>query len=286
VMRNRWELDTPHGPLVLGSRCLVMGVLNVTPDSFSDGGRYFETATATNRARELVAEGADVLDIGGESTRPGATPVGADEQMRRVLPVVQAVRDAAVGAAISVDTQSAIVAAAALDAGADIINDVSAARTDPEMPRLLADRRVPFVAMHMLGTPGTMQDDPRYGDVVAEVAAFFERRADVLARAGVDVRRMIVDPGIGFGKNLAHNLALLRSIGSFVERWPVLVGPSRKRFLGELLGERDPDRRIMGTAAVVAYCAMAGVHIVRVHDVRAMRQVLRVCSELKSRDSA
>jgi len=257
-----------------------MGVLNVTPDSFSDGGAYFAPADAVVRASKMVAEGADVIDIGGESTRPGSEPVPPEEQIRRVVPVIRQARVHGVGLPISIDTRSAAVAAAALDAGADVVNDISAARHDPAMPKLLAARRVPFVAMHMQGAPGTMQDAPEYGDVVAEVGAFFEERAEVLAAAGVDMDYMIVDPGIGFGKTLEHNLALLRSIHTFCVRWPVLVGPSRKRFLGEILNEPDPADRLMGTAATVAHCVLAGVDMVRVHEVREMRQIVDVCHRL------
>jgi dihydropteroate synthase len=256
-----------------------MGILNVTPDSFSDGGLYSTTEAAVVRGREMVSEGADVLDVGGESTRPGARPVAAIEQIQRVVPVIRRMRSEGVTLPISIDTRSAAVAAAALDAGADIVNDISAARHDSDMPRLLAERRVPFVAMHMQGTPETMQLDPRYGDVVAEVRAFFIERAETLAAFGVDVSRMMVDPGIGFGKKLEHNLALLRAIGVFRDPWPVLIGPSRKRFIGELIGQTAADR-LIGTAAVVAHCALAGVDLVRVHDVEAMKSIIHVCSRL------
>ncbi len=257
-----------------------MGILNVTPDSFSDGGDYAEPGEAEARALTMVADGADVIDVGGESTRPGAQPVSIEDQIDRVVPVIRLMREAGVCVPVSIDTRSAAVAAAALAAGADIVNDISAARHDPDMPSLLAERRVPFVIMHMLGTPGTMQNEPHYEDVTGEIAAFFVERAEALAAAGVDVSRMIVDPGIGFGKTLDHNLALLRSIRTFGVRWCVLVGPSRKRFLGEILDEPDPLKRVMGTAAVVAHCALANVDMVRVHDVRAMRQVVNVCQAI------
>jgi len=257
-----------------------MGILNVTPDSFSDGGLYAETGKAVARAVEMAAEGADVIDIGGESTRPGSEAVPPEEQIRRVVPVIREARENGVAVPISIDTQSAAVAPAALDAGADMVNDISGVRDDPAMPGLLAERRVPFVVMHMQGTPRTMQETPSYRDVVAEVAAFFEARAESLAAAGVDAARMIVDPGIGFGKNLEHNLSLLRSIRVFTARRPVCVGPSRKRFLGELLNEPDPAKRLMGTAAVVAHCALEGVAMVRVHDVRTMARVARMCDAI------
>lgn len=275
-------LNTSQGRLAFGQRCLIMGILNVTPDSFSDGGRYVETGAAADRAIEMAAEGADVIDVGGESTRPGADPVAPEEQIRRIVPVILQARTCGVTVPISVDTRVAAVAAAALDAGADMVNDISGVRDDPAMPVLLARRRVPFVVMHMQGTPQTMQRAPKYKDVVAEVAEFFVARAEALAAAGVDVNRMIVDPGLGFGKTLEHNLALLRSIRLFGVRWPVLVGPSRKRFLGEILNEPDAAKRRMGTAAAVAHCALAGVDMVRVHDVEEMRQVVDVCAKLEA----
>ncbi len=270
----RQAFDTPHGSLILDGRCQVMGVLNVTPDSFSDGGRYLDPAAAISRARQMAAEGADVIDVGGESTRPGAAEVHDEEQIHRVIPVIEGLRDAGVALPVSIDTRSAQVAARALDAGADFINDVSAARHDSAMAGLLAERRVPFVVMHMQGTPATMQNSPRYADVVREVAEFFDRRTEVLAKAGVDVARMIVDPGIGFGKTLHHNLKLILSVGEFTRRWSVMVGASRKAFLGELLGEADPGRRLPGTVIVSALCAMQGAAMVRVHDVGPVRQAI------------
>jgi len=256
----------------------------VTPDSFSDGGDHYAPEDAVVAACKMVADGVDAIDIGGESTRPGAEAVPPEEQIRRVVPVIKQARIHGVGLPISIDTQAAAVAAAALDAGADLVNDISAGRADPAMPRLLAERRPPFIIMHMQGSPRTMQDAPHYGDVVREVAEFFVRRAEALAAAGVDVDRMIVDPGIGFGKMLEHNLTLLRAVRSLGIRWPVLVGPSRKRFIGQILNEPDAKKRLMGTAAVVAHCALSGVDMVRVHDVKAMRQIAEVCAELRVDD--
>ncbi len=259
-----------------------MGVLNVTPDSFSDGGEYLDPAAAVERALAMAADGADVIDIGAESTRPGAKPISEQQQIERILPVLTQARDRGLSLPVSIDTRSARVAEAALDAGADMINDVSAARHDSQMARLLAERGVPFVIMHMQGSPQTMQAAPHYDDVVAEVAAFFEQRADALTTAGVDVpNKMIVDPGIGFGKTLEHNLALLRAAAGYGERWPVVVGPSRKRFLGEILNEPDPSKRVFATAATVAHAALSGIDMVRVHDVKAMRQVVEVCDRLR-----
>lgn len=257
-----------------------MGVLNVTPDSFSDGGRFLDPAAAVALAQRMVAEGADLLDIGGESTRPGSQAVSGEEQLRRILPVIGGMRRAGVSLPLSIDTRLSRVAEAAVAAGVDIVNDISAARHDPAMPASLARLGVPFIIMHMQGTPETMQQTPCYANVVAEVLAFFEARADVLSAAGVDTTLMIVDPGIGFGKTLEHNLALLRAAPQFAARWPLLIGPSRKRFIGEILNEPDPRRRRMGTAAVVAHGALSGVDMVRVHDVKEMGQVVEVCWRL------
>ncbi len=288
IRRPLRTLPTPRGELRFGRRCLIMGVLNVTPDSFSDGGRFLSTGDAVAYAVEMQRDGADVIDIGGESTRPGSTGVPTEEQITRVVPVIRAARAAGVTTPISIDTRDAAVARAAIDAGADIINDVSGARHDPAMPRLLADSGAPFIIMHMLGTPQTMQRDPHYQDVVADVGAFFDERAEALAAAGIDVdRRMIVDPGIGFGKTRAHNLALIRAAAAeFGAKRPLLIGVSRKRLVGELLGEADPaapgaaasPARLFGTAAAVAHAALAGADLVRVHDVAAMRAVVEVCA--------
>lgn len=267
-------IETPHGPLVLGGRCLVMGILNVTPDSFSDGGRYLDPAVAVAHGRQMVADGADVLDVGGESTRPGSEGVEDSEQTARVVPVIRGLREAGVGVPISIDTRSSAVAGAAIEAGADMVNDVSGIRHDPLMPELLRRTGLPFVVMHMQGTPATMQRGPHYEDVVAEVAGFFEERAAALGRAGVDCGRMIVDPGIGFGKTTEHNLTLLREVRRFVGRWPVLVGPSRKRFIVDTLGAGDPRSRDAGTIVVALHCALAGVDILRVHDAASVRRLI------------
>jgi dihydropteroate synthase len=259
-----------------------MGILNVTPDSFSDGGRFLDVQAAVAHARSLVDDGADLIDIGGESTRPGSEGVSDDEQIRRTEPVIRAIRAAGISIPISIDTRSAAASTVALDAGADIINDVSAARHDPNMPALLASTGVPFVAMHMQGTPETMQAAPAYHDVVREIRDFFEVRAHALEAAGVDLQKMMIDPGIGFGKTAAHNWTILRHIDSLLGRWPVLVGTSRKRFLGDLTAQPRPADRIAGTAATVAHCALTGVDMVRVHDVRLMRQIVEVCQAIRN----
>jgi dihydropteroate synthase len=278
-------IETSRGPLVFRGRCLVMGILNVTPDSFSDGGLYLDPAAAIEQGKKMVADGADVIDVGGESTRPGAEGVDNGVQIDRVLPVIRGLRAAGVGVPISADTQSAVVAEAALEAGADIVNDVSGMRHDPAMAALLARRRVPFVVMHMQGTPKTMQVAPRYDDVIAEIAAFFDDRAAALEQAGVDTSRMIIDPGIGFGKTMEHNLTILREIRRFIGRWPVMVGASRKRFIGQMLSGKEAPRDaaadgsrgelLAGTMAVAMHCALAGVSLVRVHDVFEIRRIVQ-----------
>jgi len=261
----------------LGERTLVMGIVNVTPDSFSDGGLHAGPDDAIAHGLRLADEGADILDIGGESTRPGSDPVALDEERSRVVPVVAGLREAApAGVALSVDTRRPRVAQAAIDAGASIVNDVTAA-ADPAMFEVARATGAGLVLMHMLGEPKTMQDDPTYDDVVAEVLDFLARRLGAAVAAGVERDRLCVDPGIGFGKDLAHNLALLHDIGAFERlRVPLLVGASRKRFIGQLTGVNDPAERVEGTAGAVAWCAAHGVDVVRVHDVLQMARVVRV----------
>ncbi|HMO65825.1 MAG TPA: dihydropteroate synthase [Verrucomicrobiota bacterium] len=251
---------------------LVMGIVNVTPDSFSDGGRYLEAAAAAAHGRALLAEGADILDVGGESTRPGAAPVAEAEELRRVLPVVREL--AAGGAVVSVDTMKPAVAAAALAAGAVIVNDVAAHRPDDAMLRTVAAAGAGYVAMHMQGTPATMQREPRYVDVVAEVDGFFGALLARLAAAGGLAEQAALDPGLGFGKTAAHNLALLANLGAFRKHQrPVLVGVSRKSFLGHLTGAAV-EERLPAALACAVLAAAAGAAIFRTHDVRATRQAL------------
>lgn len=264
------------------SRPRIMGILNVTPDSFSDGGRHATIDAAIEHARRMIAEGADMIDVGGESTRPGSDRVDADEQKRRVVGVIQKLPSEII---ISVDTTLAGVARSALDAGADLINDVSAGRDDAGMFALAAERRVPIVLMHMRGTPATMQENPTYADVVGEVEAFLCERADAAQRAGVPRDRIVLDPGIGFGKTREHNLALLHNLGRFVAMgFPVLLGASRKRFMGSICQVRDgetarqpaPHELVGATCATTALGVAAGVRVFRVHDVRENRQAADV----------
>ncbi|MDQ6914737.1 MAG: dihydropteroate synthase [Actinomycetota bacterium] len=254
----------------------VMGVVNVTPDSFSDGGCYLDPDAAVAHALTLAGEGADILDFGGESTRPGAEPVPAEEERRRVAPVIERVAEGC-AAQLSIDTSKAAVAEAAIAAGATIVNDVTALRGDPDMAELVADRGVDCCLMHMLGEPRTMQLDPRYDDVVSEVAAFLEERLAFAVGAGVREERILLDPGIGFGKTLEHNLELLRRLDEVVALGrPVVVGTSRKSFLGLLTGRAEPDERLAGTIATNVLALERGAAVFRVHDVGPVREALVV----------
>jgi dihydropteroate synthase len=254
----------------------LMGVVNVTPDSFSDGGLYLDPAAAIAHGEELLAAGADILDIGGESTRPGAEPVGAAEEMRRVLPVVETLA----GATISIDTYKATIATAALDAGATIVNDVTALRGDPRMAALCAERKVTVILMHMRGEPRTMQNDPVYADVVAEVREFLAERIEFAVGAGIARERIWVDPGIGFGKTAQHNHELLRRLPELASLGQTLVvGTSRKGFIGALDGS-SADERLGGTIASTVLAAGAGADVVRVHDVAEVGQALTVAAAI------
>ncbi|MFL5918857.1 MAG: dihydropteroate synthase [Gaiellaceae bacterium] len=254
----------------------VMGVVNVTPDSFSDGGEFLAAEDAIAHGRQLAADGAHILDIGGESTRPGAAPVDADEELRRVLPVIEKL--SAAGAQISIDTTKAEVARRALEAGASIVNDVSAFRFDQELPGVVADSGVECCLMHMLGEPRTMQENPRYDDVVADVKAFLEERMQFATSAGVSEDRIWLDPGIGFGKTLAHNLELLRRLDEIVALGrPVVVGTSRKSFLGKLTGKGEKER-LPGTIATNVVALERGARVFRVHDVAEVADALAVAA--------
>jgi len=260
----------------------VMGIVNVTPDSFSDGGLFLDPERAISHGLELTAEGADILDVGGESTRPGAQAVSATTELERTRPVVEALASAG-GPPVSIDTSKAEVARAALDSGATIVNDVTALRADPELGDLCAERDCALVLMHMLGTPRTMQRNPTYGDVVDEVRAFLAERIEVAVAAGVAEHRIWIDPGIGFGKTVEHNLALLRRLGELRELGrPIVIGTSRKSFLGAITG-RDVDRRLGGSVASNVIALAAGAEIFRVHDVLAARQALDVAETVLGR---
>ncbi len=271
-------------PVVPGSGPFIVGVLNVTPDSFSDGGLHATAEAAIAAGLRMADEGADVLDVGGESTRPGSDPVPADEQIRRTGDVIAALsqRFGRTGPAISIDTRAAPVAEAALDAGATIINDISALRDDPDMAGLVASRRAGVVLMHMKGTPATMQVEPQYENVVAEVTLFLRGRVEAALAAGIARSRLIVDPGIGFGKTADHNLALLGDLTSVRPAGTMLlVGPSRKAFIGRITGQASPASRLYGTLGAVAACILQGAECVRVHDVGPARQAADVCAAIR-----
>lgn len=262
--------------LDLSRQAEVMGILNVTPDSFSDGGRFSHVHHALEHARQLIAEGAAIIDVGGESTRPGATPVSADEEIARTAPVIAALRNEW-GGWISIDTTKAAVAEAAIAAGADIVNDISGLRADPAMADLCAERGCAVVVMHMQGKPQTMQESPQYDDVVAEVRAFFEERLATLTHAGIVAEAICFDPGIGFGKLLEHNLALLNSLDSLCPAGqPLLLGVSRKSFIGQLLGDQDLTLRDWPTVALSARAREQGIMLHRVHQVRPNLDALRM----------
>ena len=254
----------------------IMGVVNVTPDSFSDGGRYMEAQAAIEHGLELEAEGGAILDVGGESTRPGADPVPEAEELRRVIPVIEGLIAQGAGARVSIDTSKAGVAARALQAGATLVNDVTALRGDPDMASVVAAAGAECCLMHMLGDPRTMQDDPHYDDVVGDIKAFLEERMAFAVTAGIAEERILLDPGIGFGKTVEHNLALLRRLGEFLDLGrPVVIGTSRKSFLGRLTG-RAPDERVAATVATNVLAYERGARVFRVHDVAPVHDALTV----------
>ncbi|MCL6620462.1 MAG: dihydropteroate synthase [Syntrophobacterales bacterium] len=256
------------------NRPLVMGIVNVTPDSFADGGRHLSREAALAHARNLVAAGADLLDVGGESTRPFSEPVPLEEELRRVIPVIEAIRTE-LDVPLSIDTYKAEVARQALKAGAQIINDISALRFDPDMAPLAAATGAPVILMHMKGTPRDMQADPRYDDLLGEIKAFLKERRDFALAQGIAPDAIVLDPGIGFGKTFAHNLQILNHLDTFLDLGcPLLVGPSRKAFIGHYLGGLPPDDRDYGTLAAVAVAVHKGAKILRVHNVAAASQFL------------
>ena len=265
---------------------LVMGIVNVTPDSFSDGGQFLDPGQAIDRSLRLVEEGAEIIDIGGESTRPDATPVSAEEELRRILPVIRELaQQARVTVPISIDTMKPAVARAAVEAGATIINDVAANRRDAAMWQVARDTGAAYVVMHMLGTPQTMQCAPHYEDVVEEVGGFFRDRLSRLAACGVQAERTILDPGLGFGKKLEHNLELLARLDHFKTYGrPLLVGASRKAFVGQVTGAKETVERLPGSLACACAAVAAGAQIVRSHDVAATRRALRMTEAIRAKN--
>ena len=260
---------------------LIMGILNVTPDSFSEGGMYLDKVAAIDRGFQMLAEGADIVDIGGESTRPGAEDVDAEEESSRVIPVISALRSKT-DAAISIDTTKASVAKQAIEAGADIINDVSALTHDEAMASVAAETGAGVILMHMQGSPRTMQEDPHYANVVQDVLGYLTARVEELSRLGIKREAMAIDPGIGFGKTQEHNLHLLAGLDELINSgMPVIVGLSRKSFLGRITG-RPVEERMSGSLAGLSFCAMKGVHVMRVHDVKESADTVKVISSIRN----
>ncbi|HUJ39145.1 MAG TPA: dihydropteroate synthase [Candidatus Acidoferrales bacterium] len=278
--RKTFRLKLRTRTLVLGERTLVMGVLNVTPDSFSDGGRYLDAGAAMGRALEMEAEGADIIDVGGESTRPGSEGVRAETELGRVLPVIEGLRGR-LKIPITIDTRKAEVARAAIRAGAEMVNDVSALRDDAEMGEVVRRAGVPVVLMHMRGRPKTMQQKPFARDVMRDVTRGLREAMERARRAGIPRPRVILDPGIGFGKSTEQNCELLARLPELARLGcPLVVGTSRKTFIGKLLGGVEEEQRVWGTAATVAAAVLGGAQIVRVHDVREMAEVVRIADAI------
>ncbi|HDI79275.1 MAG TPA: dihydropteroate synthase [Desulfobacteraceae bacterium] len=277
-MRYVIEADGHH--LDLLSRTHIMGILNITPDSFSDGGLYLDTEKAVEHALRLADDGADIIDIGGESTRPYSQRVPLEEELKRVIPVIEGIRRYS-DIPISIDTYKAEVAKRAIDAGASIVNDITALRGDPLMAEVVRDRQVPLVLMHMKGDPSNMQDNPTYDNLMQEISLFLKERAQYAISRGISEEKVIVDPGIGFGKTFEHNLEIINRLGILQELgYPILIGTSRKRFLGEILN-KEPMERDIGTMATVTAAILNGANIVRVHNVKMAKDVVKVADALK-----
>jgi dihydropteroate synthase len=281
VARKKYQLEWGKHRLLLGDKTLVMGVVNATPDSFSDGGLFFGRDQAIARGEALAAQGADILDLGGESTRPFSEPLPVAEETERVVPVIRELARR-LSIPISVDTTKAGVARAALENGAALVNDISALRFDPDMAAVVREFGVPLVLMHMQGIPRNMQTHPHYQDLLGEIHAFFEERLERCRADGIPPSQVILDPGLGFGKTLRHNLTLIKRLDFFRDLdCPLVVGASRKSFVGRLTGQENPREREWGTGATTAIAAWQGAHILRVHDVAAARQILAVTDALR-----
>ncbi len=258
-----------------------MGVLNITPDSFSDGGQFFSSQSAINHGLSLIDDGAAIIDIGGESTRPGADPLTIDEELNRVLPVIEGIRKKNNEVLISIDTYKSKVAKEAIECGADIVNDISGFSLDLEMPNIVADYDVPVILMHMKGNPKNMQDNPHYNDIIEEINSYFSEKISIAKAAKIKSEKIILDPGIGFGKNIEHNFIILQKLNQFcVHGYPIMIGTSRKSFIGLTL-DLPPDDRLEGTAATVSIGIMKGARIVRVHDVKEIKRVVTVVEKIR-----
>lgn len=278
-MRN-YTFKTAQRSIEINNKTLIMAVLNVTPDSFSDGGSYTDTESAVNKALEMIAQGADIIDIGGESTRPGAEPVSLDEEIKRTVPVIKALREKS-DVLISIDTTKARVAELAIEAGADIINDISAFKRDPQMISVAVKTGAGAMLMHMRGTPQTMQQDLHYEDLVGEIKQYFSDIISELEKAGIDKQKLMIDPGIGFSKNTRQNLQLINNLDQLLTFGiPILLGTSRKSFIGKILKRDNPAERVWGTAASISVGICKGAAVVRVHDIDEMKQAALICDAI------
>jgi dihydropteroate synthase len=278
--KRDFRLNFKGRTVQLGKKMLIMGVLNVTPDSFYDGGRYSNSKQAVERALQMVEEGADIIDIGGESSRPGSNPVEEKEELERVIPVIKKLADK-INVPISIDTYKAGVAKRAIDVGASMVNDISALRMDEKMANVVRSSEVPVCLMHMQGTPRNMQKNPRYKDVVSEIFAFLKERIEFCEQAGINIERTIVDPGIGFGKTVLHNLEILKNLDQFKSLGrPIMIGVSRKSFMGKVL-QLEPEERLEGSLASTVWCMMKGASILRVHDVRETKRAVTMVEAIE-----
>ncbi len=278
-MRKEYILQVNGNSFILGRRTWIMGILNVTPDSFSDGGLYFEKEKAVEHGLRLISEGADIIDVGGESTRPGSDPIPVEEELRRVLPVISGLRNKTKNL-ISVDTSKSQVALAAIAEGADIINDISAFRNDPKMIAVVTQTRAPVILMHMKGSPKTMQRNPHYENVLEEIKSFLEKKIEFAVEKGLNREKIIIDPGIGFGKRFEDNLTLIRNLNKFTTLdQPILVGISRKSFIGKIL-DLPPGEREEGTLASAILSVIQGAHILRVHEVAPIKRAILVAETI------
>ncbi|MGB9767829.1 dihydropteroate synthase [Dictyoglomus turgidum] len=276
------KIVSPWGRVLNLSRTLVMGIINVTPDSFYSGSRKMQINEVLKTVEDMVINGVDIIDIGGQSTRPGAEPVSIDEEISRVIPAIESIRKSYPDVVISVDTYYSKVAELAVDRGADMINDISAFRFDNDLVKIVAKYKVPYILMHMKGTPKDMQKNPYYDDVVREIMEFFEERINYAKENGVDPEKIIVDPGIGFGKRYEDNLEIMARLKEFKSlRKPILIGASRKSFIGKALSDLPPEERLEGTLGITALCVLNDVDIVRVHDVKENKRVIKVLEEIK-----
>ncbi len=275
------KLQWPNFSLDFSKKTHIMGILNVTPDSFSDGGLYFDEKKAVEHALKLIEEGADIIDIGGESTRPGSEPVSVEEEIRRTIPVIEAIAKA-VNVPISIDTYKADVARRALDAGASMVNDISGLRFDPDMPKIVSEYKVPVIIMHIKGRPKDMQQNPVYEALIPEIMDYLRISIRLASNFGISENKIIIDPGIGFGKTVEHNLEIIKNLKEFTLLGkPIAVGVSRKAFIGKILGDAPPAERLEGTAAAAAIAIFNGANIIRVHDVKEMAKVAKVANSIK-----